>query len=171
MAYITKSIHGSQLNTSPGRSANVTEIKKQQLELWLAERQYDINGLSRDSSFRQELQHYLEQGTHITQVQNRLAALITEHSFHSVLLLDPKGKQRLLLGSPLSKFLMSGLPDKTRLRPATQCDHSNMDGYCQLSWFIPLAIGQQIYQLVFVVDTSLYLFPSYSKLACVQSDR
>lgn len=159
MAYITKSIHGSQLKTQAlADLRNVTEIKKQQLELWLAERQYDINGLSRDSSFRQELQHYLEQGTHITQVQNRLAALITEHSFHSVLLLDPKGKQRLLLGSPLKFDVWSAGQDQAQ--PATQCDHSNMDGYCQLSWFIPLAIGQQIYQLVFVVDTSLYLFPS-----------
>ncbi len=159
MAYITKSIHGSQLKTQAlADLRNVTEIKKQQLELWLAERQYDINGLSRDSSFRQELQHYLEQGTHITQVQNRLAALITEHSFHSVLLLDPKGKQRLLLGSPLKFDVWSAGQDQAQ--PATQCDHSNADRYCQLSWFIPLAIGQQIYQLVFVVDTSLYLFPT-----------
>ncbi len=81
----------------------VTDIKKQQLELWLAERQYDINGLSRDSSFRQKLQQYLE-FSDITQqadVRNRLASMIAEHSFSSVQLFDSKGQQHLALGETL----------------------------------------------------------------------
>ena len=47
MAFITKWVHGNQLKAEAMADLRtVTDIKKQQLELWLAERQYDINGLS-----------------------------------------------------------------------------------------------------------------------------
>ena len=159
MAVMTKWVHGNQLKTQATADLRtVTEIKKQQLELWLAERQYDINGLSRDSSFRQKLQQYLEREENIADVRNRLASMIAEHSFHSVLLFDPQGQQRLALGRALKFDALSGVKDQPQ--PATQCDNDRLDRYCQLSWFLPLAVGQHVYQLVFVVDTSLYLFPS-----------
>ncbi len=161
MAVITKWVHGNQLkNEALADLRTVTDIKKQQLELWLAERHYDINGLSRDSSFRQKLQQYLESGDESQQldVRNRLASMIAQHSFSSVLLFDAKKQLLLSLGAEL-KFDVQSL-DLTVPQPAAQCDSQSIDRYCQLSWFLPLAIGQQIYQLVFVVDTSLYLFPS-----------
>lgn len=161
MAAITKWVHGNQLKTEAlADLRTVTDIKKQQLELWLAERDYDINGLSRDSSFRQKLQQYLESGDESQQldVRNRLASMIAQHSFSSVLLFDAKKQLLLSLGAEL-KFDVQSV-DLTVSQPAAQCDSQSIDRYCQLSWFLPLALGQQMYQLVFVVDTSLYLFPS-----------
>lgn len=161
IAFVTKWVHGNQLKAEAMADLRtVTEIKRQQLELWLAERQYDINGLSRDSSFRQKLERYLklEGEADSADVKNRLASMLAEHSFHSLVLVDPQGHHRLALGRPLKFDLFSGGKDQPQ--PATQCDHDRQDSYCQLSWVLPLAIGQQIYQLVFVVDTSLYLFPS-----------
>ena len=161
MSAITKWVHGNQLKAEAlADLRTVTDIKKQQLELWLAERQYDINGLSRDSSFRQTLQRYLELGDETQQidVRNRLASMIAQHSFHAVLLFDAEKKQLLSLGAQLKFDVLS--VDLNVQQPATQCDSNRTDRYCQLSWFLPIAVGQQIYQLVFVVDTSLFLFPS-----------
>ncbi|MBU0911661.1 MAG: EAL domain-containing protein [Gammaproteobacteria bacterium] len=161
LSAITKWVHGNQLKTEAlADLRTVTDIKKQQLELWLAERQYDINGLSRDSSFRQKLQQYLERGdaTQQVDVRNRLASMIAEHSFSSILLFDAQKKQLLSLGAQLKFDVLS--VDLNIQQPAAQCDSKRTDRYCQLSWFLPIAIDQQIYQLVFVVDTSLYLFPA-----------
>ncbi|HJS15457.1 MAG TPA: EAL domain-containing protein [Rheinheimera sp.] len=161
MAFITKWVHGNQLKAEAMADLRtVTDIKKQQLELWLAERQYDINGLSRDSSFRQKLQQYLEFGdiTQQADVRNRLASMIAEHSFSSVLLFDSKGQQHLALGARLKFDALAGgqhLP-----QPATQCDSKRTDRYCQLTWYLQIAVGQKVYQLVFSVDTSIYLFPA-----------
>ncbi|MBY0418424.1 MAG: PAS domain S-box protein, partial [Pararheinheimera sp.] len=161
MAFVTKWVHGNQLKTEATADLRtVTDIKKQQLELWLAERQYDINGLSRDSSFRQKLQQYLEQGDISLQadIRNRLASMIAEHSFSSILLFDSKGQQHLALGSALKFDALAG--GQNLPQPSTQCDSRRSDSYCQLTWYLQLAIDQQIYQLVFSVDTSIYLFPA-----------
>jgi len=161
MAFITKWVHGNQLKAEAVADLRtVTDIKKQQLELWLAERQYDINGLSRDSSFRQKLQQYLELRdiTQQADVRNRLASMIAEHSFSSILLFDSKGQQHLALGAGLKFDRLAGgqhLP-----QPVTQCDSQRTDRYCQLTWYLQIAVGQKIYQLVFSVDTSIYLFPA-----------
>ncbi len=161
MAFITKWVHGNQLKTEAMADLRtVTDIKKQQLELWLAERQYDINGLSRDSSFRQKLQQYLE-FSDITQqadVRNRLASMIAEHSFSSVQLFDSKGQQHLALGETLKFDALAG--GQNLPQPATQCDSKRTDRYCQLTWYLQIAVGQKVYQLVFSVDTSIYLFPA-----------
>ncbi len=45
-------------------------------------------------------------------------------------------------------------------QPATQCDSKRTDRYCQLTWYLQIAVGQKVYQLVFSVDTSIYLFPA-----------
>jgi diguanylate cyclase (GGDEF)-like protein/PAS domain S-box-containing protein len=161
MAALTKWVHGNQLKAEAlADLRTVTDIKKQQLELWLSERQYDINGVSRDTSFRQKLLQFVEQGdaTEETDIHNRLASMIAEHAFSSVVLLDPQHKPLVSLGAPLKFDVRRS--DQNQPQPATQCDSSRTNSYCQLSWFLPLAVGQQIYQLVFVVDTSLYLFPS-----------
>ncbi|WP_233081730.1 bifunctional diguanylate cyclase/phosphodiesterase [Rheinheimera soli] len=161
MAAITKWVHGNQLKTEALKDLRtVTDIKKQQLELWLAERQYDINALSRDSSFRQKLQQYVELRNTAQQadVRNRLASMIAEHSFSSVLLYDAQGQQLLALGAAL-KFDALGV-GQTLPQPSTQCNSKGIDRYCQLNWYLQLAIGQQMYQLVFSVDTSIYLFPA-----------
>lgn len=161
MAYVTKWVHGNQLKTEAlADLRTITDIKKQQLELWLAERQYDINSLSRDSSFRQKLQSFLQSGntTYSADVRNRLASMIAEHSFSSILLLDAQGKQVLALGAELRLDVLSGgqyLP-----QPAVQCNSQQIDQYCQLNWYLSLAIDQSMYQLVFSVDTSVFLFPS-----------
>jgi diguanylate cyclase (GGDEF)-like protein/PAS domain S-box-containing protein len=161
MAVITKWVHGNQLKAEAlADLRTVTDIKKQQLELWLAERHYDIAGLSRDSSFRQKLQLYLESGSEEQQldVRNRLASMIAQHSFSSVLLFDEDKQLLLSLGAEVKFDLLS--VDLNVPQPAAQCDSQNTQRYCQLSWFLPLAIGAHIYQLAFVVDTSQYLFPA-----------
>jgi diguanylate cyclase (GGDEF)-like protein/PAS domain S-box-containing protein len=161
MAVITKWVHGSQLKAEAlADLRTITDIKKQQLELWLAERHYDINGLSRDSSFRQKLQQYLESGDEKQQldIRNRLASMIAKHSFNSVLLFDAKKQLLMSLGAEI-KFNLLSL-DFNVSQPAVQCERKSMERYCQLTWFLPLALGQNIYQLVFVVDTGQYLFPA-----------
>lgn len=161
MALLTKWVHGNQLKTEAMADLRtVTEIKKQQLELWLEERQYDINALSRDTSFRQNLQRYLEQQdrSYETDVRNRLVSMIAEHSFSSVLLYDPKGTRLIELGARLKFDLPSEGQDRSQ--PASQCNDDRTDRYCQLSWYLPVAVDQKVYQLVFVVDTSAFLFPS-----------
>ncbi|RVT42811.1 EAL domain-containing protein [Rheinheimera sediminis] len=161
LAAITKWVHGDQLKASAMKDLRtVTDIKKQQLELWLAERQYDIGALSRDSSFRHKLERYLELGdqTQRADLQNRLASMIAEHSFSSVLVYDAAGQQRFALGAPLKFDALAGWQNQPQ--PSTQCDSQGTDRYCQLNWYLQLATGQQIYQLVFSVDTSIFLFPA-----------
>lgn len=161
MAAITKWVHGNQLKAEAMKDLRtVTDIKKQQLELWLAERQYDINTLTRDSSFRQKLKQYLELGdmTQQADVRNRLASMIAEHSFSSIQLFDPQGQRHLVLGAALKFDALSG--GQNLPQPSAQCDTERTGRYCQLSWYLPIAIDQQIYQLVFSVDTSTFLFPA-----------
>jgi len=161
MAFITKWMHGSQLKQEAlADLRTITDIKKQQLELWLAERQYDISGLSRDTAFRQNVLQYASSGdgTSATEIRTRLASMLAEHSFSSVLLLDAQGKRLIRLGAEL-KFDF-GQQSLNVPQPAVQCNRDKTDAYCQLSWSLPLVVGQQVYQLMFVADTSLYLFPS-----------
>ncbi len=159
LAFVTKWVHGAQLKKDALTDLRtITEIKKQQLELWLLERQYDINAVAADQAFKQQLQRYLEHATDGVDVQNRLRTLLEEHSFHSVFLLDDKGQQQFSLGKPVKFDLLAAKLDQPQ--PSTQCDSAHVNRFCQLSWFIPVSVGQQQYQLVFVVDTSLYLFPS-----------
>ncbi|WP_419569884.1 EAL domain-containing protein [Rheinheimera sp.] len=157
LAVMTKMMYSSQLKSQAYADLHtINEIKKQQLEQWLAERRYDISGVAKDNAFREQLSRMAQDQDASQNIRLRLTGLIASHAFSYIRLYNQQEQLLLEIGQlPTSQQAT----DWSGQQPALTCFTQSQQEFCSLNWRLQLAADQQLYKLELVADASQFLFP------------
>ncbi|WP_337881275.1 EAL domain-containing protein [Rheinheimera sp.] len=157
LTVVTKMMYSSQLKSRAYADLHtINEIKKQQLEQWLAERRYDISGVAKDNGFRQQLSasERSEEARH--NLRLRLSSLIASHAFSAIRLYNHNQQLLLEVGQVHPGF--HGI-NWSGPQPVFHCFSAELQEFCSLNWRLQLAADQQLYRLELQADASQFLFP------------
>jgi diguanylate cyclase (GGDEF)-like protein/PAS domain S-box-containing protein len=150
----------------------IAEIKANQIEDWLDERQHDAVTLKSSKEFAELIQQFLHHNVQYTKtISERFKTIRLEANYDSVLLLNTSNQLLLSLGEHTE--LTPDLQDKLQQVIAlNQIQRGNFyrdgTGFIHLDWIVPISIGDgkdahTIAAVVLRITAQNFLFPLINK--------